>query len=151
MKKTVVSVLMILALSLAFVGCGNPEPDPFPSDFPKPLVKQLEKMGVKSFIAPEDVKFESWEFENDDLHIAWSKGSEAKLNKYEQALKKEAKAKSSIPDVSLLDEDKIKDVSAYFKSLDIAFIYFIEEVFELDGKTVPKNSILFSAAEKSLL
>jgi len=144
MKKTILSVLLILALSFAFIGCKDPEPDPFPSDFPKGLIKQLESMGVKSFIAPEGGKYQNWEFnEDEELNIAWSGCTRNSLNKYEQALKK---AKST--NIPIVTEDNYITVSDHFKSLDFASIAFIDEEYTLNNKTIPAGSILFNAVEK---
>jgi len=79
MKKSVLSVLLILALSIAFIGCGG-EDENFPSNFPADLITALEAMGIDSFTAPEGAVFDDFEYRavdsNQTIDIVWKNANE---------------------------------------------------------------------------
>ncbi|MCL2759927.1 MAG: hypothetical protein FWD22_06905 [Treponema sp.] len=144
MKKTILSVVLILALCFTIIGCPkDPEDDDdFPSDFPSALVTILKGMGVTSFIGPSGGAYSSYKHipasgeDGELLGISWVNCTEAMLDAYKAAW-----------DARSVTDKKNHDMTAKFPTLTMANIAFYETGGEHTqlSFTIPNNSILFSA------
>jgi len=86
MKKTILSVLLVLLLSFVLIGCKDEEPEEFDPSLPDDLKSFLnsKNSGLASRIqVPENTNFDKWQQVGSNIvYIAWSDADDDKWAAY---------------------------------------------------------------------
>jgi len=137
LKKTILSVVLILALCLTVIGCSeDPEDeDPFPSNFPESLRTILKGMGLSGFIAPSGGNYIGYNYSDNEVSIAWGNGTQAMLDAYNTAWI----ARS----VLAVDAKPLHETTT-FNGWELANISFYDETLTIGQLSIPANSIVFA-------